>query len=250
MTASTLASSPRGAAAEPAPRTLKVGGVTPFTATDYPGKLAAVVFVQGCPWQCGYCHNPHLQLRLQKSPLQWNKVLGLLEKRIGLIDAVVFSGGEPTLDPAIGSAIKDVRKLGFQVGLHTGGSYPQRLNELLPQVDWVALDIKAPFGQYEKVTGSADSGLAALACAEAVLASGIKYEFRTTIHPSLLSEEDIVDLACVLAGMGAKHYALQAFRAQACRTKELKATAVAGYPSEDLVRRVSAMFDSFSYRPA
>jgi len=224
--------------------------VTPFTATDYPGKLAAVIFVQGCPWACGYCHNPHLQLRLQKSPLQWSKVLGLLEKRVGLIDAVVFSGGEPTLDPAIGSAIKDVRKLGFQIGLHSGGSYPQRIAELLPQVDWVALDVKAPFNHYEKVTGIADSGLQALACAEAVLASGKDYEFRTTVHPSLLSEEEILDMARTLATMGVKNYALQSFRAQGCRTKELKATAVAGYPSEGLVQQVSGMFEKFSYRPA
>ncbi|HYD60124.1 MAG TPA: anaerobic ribonucleoside-triphosphate reductase activating protein [Noviherbaspirillum sp.] len=227
-----------------------MGGITPFTATDYPGKLAAVVFVQGCPWSCGYCHNPHLQLRLQKSPLQWGKVLGLIEKRVGLIDAVVFSGGEPTLDPALGSAIKDVRKLGFEIGLHTGGSYPQRLNELLPLVDWVALDIKAPFASYEKITGIADSGLQALACAEAVLASGIDYEFRTTVHPSLLSEEEILNLAHTLAAMGAKNYAIQTFRAQGCRTKELKATAVAGYPSGGLVQQISGMFEKFSYRPA
>ncbi|WP_234815082.1 anaerobic ribonucleoside-triphosphate reductase activating protein [Noviherbaspirillum denitrificans] len=227
-----------------------MGGVTPFTATDYPGKLAAVVFVQGCPWSCGYCHNPHLQMRLQKSPLQWSKVLGLLEKRAGLIDAVVFSGGEPTLDPALGNAIKDVRKLGFEVGLHTGGSYPQRLTELLPLVDWVALDVKAPFAQYEKVTGISDSGLQAQACAEAVLASGISHEFRTTVHPSLLAEEEILDIARMLAGMGVKNYALQSFRAQGCRTKELKATAVAGYPSEGLVQQVSGMFEKFSYRPA
>lgn len=250
MSASTLTSNARISAAELAPRTLKTGGVTPFTATDYPGKLAAVVFVQGCPWACGYCHNPHLQLRLQKSPLQWSKVLGLLEKRVGLIDAVVFSGGEPTLDPALGSAIKDVRQLGFQIGLHTGGAYPQRLNELLPQVDWVALDIKAPFAQYEKVTGISGSGLQALACAEAVLASGIEYEFRTTVHPSLLSEEEIQDVARTLSDMGVRNYALQTFRAQGCRTKELKATAVAGYPSEGLVQEVSGMFERFSYRPA
>jgi pyruvate formate lyase activating enzyme len=250
MSASTMTSNARISAAEPGPRTLKVGGVTPFTATDYPGKLAAVIFVQGCPWSCGYCHNPHLQMRLQKSPLQWSKVLGLLEKRVGLIDAVVFSGGEPTLDPALGSAIKDVRKLGFEIGLHTGGSYPQRLNELLPQVDWVALDIKAPFTQYEKVTGIADSGLQALACAEAVLASGVEYEFRTTVHPSLLSEDELLDISRTLSAMGVKNYAVQSFRAQGCRTKELKATAVAGYPSEGLVQQVSGMFEKFSYRPA
>jgi pyruvate formate lyase activating enzyme len=250
MNVSISASSARNSATEAVHRTLKVGGITPFTSTDFPGKLAAVVFVQGCAWQCGYCHNPHLQLRLQKSPLQWSKVLGLLEKRVRLIDGVVFSGGEPTLDPAIGSAIRDVRKLGFSVGLHTGGSYPQRLAELLPDLDWIALDIKAPFGQYEKITGVTDSGLQALACAEAILASSVPYEFRTTVHPTLHSEADILELANTLASMGVKNYALQTFRAQGCKTKALKATAVAGFPNENVVQQVAGMFPNFNFRPA
>lgn len=250
MSVSISASNPRSSASETERRSLKVGGVTPFTAIDYPGKLAAVVFVQGCPWQCGYCHNPHLQVRLQKSPLHWSKVLSLLQKRVGLIDAVVFSGGEPTLDTAITLAIRDVRKLGFEVGLHTGGSYPQRLIELLPEVDWVALDIKAPFDRYEKITGVTDSGLAVQASAEAVLASGIKHEFRTTVHPSLLSEEEIAGMARTLADMGVQNYALQGFRAQGCRSKELKAIASTGFPREDLLAQIAGMFPHFSYRPS
>jgi pyruvate formate lyase activating enzyme len=250
MSASTLANSPRSSATDAGPRMLKVGGITPFTATDYPGKLAAVVFVQGCPWQCGYCHNPHLQLRLQKSPLEWPKVLGLLEKRVGLIDGVVFSGGEPTLDPGLGNAIRDVRKLGFKVGLHSSGAYPQRLAELLPELDWVALDVKAQFDRYEKITGVAESGLQTLACAEAILASGTPYEFRTTVHPSLLNEDDLREIANTLAGMGVKNYALQVFRSQGCKTKALKSTALAGYPGEDVVQAISGLFQNFSYRPA
>lgn len=249
MNASTSASKPYRPVSE-AERSLKIGGVTPFTSTDFPGKLAAVVFVQGCPWQCGYCHNPHLQLRLQKSPLQWSKVLALLEKRVGLIDAVVFSGGEPTLDPALPSAIRDVRKLGFEVGLHCGGAYPQRLEEVLPEVDWVALDIKAPFDDYEKVTGVADSGLQALACAKTVLASKVKYEFRTTVHPSLMTDDEIGELARSLSGIGVENYALQVFRSQGCKTKELKAVAMGGYPREDTVAYVASLFSNFSFRPA
>lgn len=248
MSVSTLASRPRSLATEDAQRSLKVGGITPFTATDYPGKLAAVVFVQGCPWQCGYCHNPHLQLRLQKSPLQWSRVLGLLEKRIGLIDAVVFSGGEPTIDPLLPQAIADVRKLGFGIGLHSGGIYPKQLQAVLPLVDWIGLDIKAPFDRYERITGVADSGQSARASAEAVLASGVRHEFRTTVHQSLLSEAEVEELARDLAAMGVQNYALQSFRAQGCKNKGLKALAGAGTLSDDLVRRVSAMFPAFSLR--
>lgn len=232
------------------PRLLKVGGVTPFSATDYPGKLAAVVFVQGCPWRCGYCHNPHLQLRTIDSPVPWPQVLALLKRRVGLIDAVVFSGGESTIDPALRAAMLDVRALGFSIGLHTAGAYPKRLADILPLVDWVGLDIKAPFDKYERITGIVDSGRHALESAEVVLASGVKYEFRTTIHPSLLDETEILNLATSLSGMGADNYALQVFRAQGCRDDQLNAARTIGYPSEELVQRVSALFACFTLRLA
>ena len=231
-------------------RLLKVGGITPFTATDYPGKLAAVVFVQGCPWRCGYCHNPHLQPRTVDSPLHWTNVLALLERRVGLIDAVVFSGGESTIDSALRDAILDVRALGFGVGLHTAGIYPERLADILMMVDWVGLDIKAPFDRYERITGMPDSGRQALASAEAVLASGVQHEFRTTIHPTLLDETDILNLATTLSGMGVNDYALQVFRSQGCRDDRLNAVSAVGYPTEGLVQRVSALFPRFTLRRA
>lgn len=230
-------------------RLLKVGGITPFTATDYPGKLSAVVFVQGCPWRCGYCHNPHLQPRTSDSPLHWSRILALLERRIGLIDAVVFSGGEPTIDPFLASAIADVRALGFGVGLHSGGIYPKRLVEILPLVDWVGLDIKAPFDQrYERITGFPGSAAQALESAQAVLASKVPYEFRTTVHASLLSENDIMEMASSLAAMGVSNYVLQVFRAQGCDSDALKAVSMAGYPGSALIERIAALFPRFTLR--
>lgn len=248
MNVSISASNPPGSVKAPERRLLKVGGVTPFTATDYPGKLAAVVFVQGCPWRCGYCHNPHLQPRSQENPLSWTRVMDLLRRRQGLIDAVVFSGGEPTMDPALPDAIAAVRELGFAVGLHSAGIYPQRLTEILPLLDWIGLDIKAPFAHYERITGVADSGRQALACAEAVLASGVPHEFRTTVHASLLSETALVDLARTLATMGARNYALQAFRPQGCASSELNATALPGVPSAHVLLQVAALFPTFVLR--
>jgi anaerobic ribonucleoside-triphosphate reductase activating protein len=232
------------------PRVLKVGGVTPFTATDYPGKLAAVVFVQGCPWRCGYCHNPHLQARLPTSQWPWSRVLTWLERRVGLIDGVVFSGGEPTIDPALDDAISDVRKLGFSVGLHTACIYPKRLAGVLPLLDWVGFDIKAPFDRYERITGIADSGRQARDCAELIVAGGVNYECRTTIHPTLLQESDIIELAETLADIGVENYALQIFRAQGCADKPLNAVATTAYPSDDAVRRVAGLFSRFTLRRA
>lgn len=233
-----------------ASRLLKVGGVTPFTATDYPGKLAAVVFVQGCPWRCDYCHNPHLQVRTPGSPLDWGKIVALLKRRVGLIDAVVFSGGEATVDPALQDAIIEVSKLGFEVGLHSAGAYPKRLEEILPLLDWVGMDIKAPFDSYGRITRIPDSGRHALQSAAAVLASGVAYEFRTTIHPSLLAEDDILQLAHTLSGMGVQNYALQLFRAQGCGNAQLNAVSTVGYPAADLVQRVASLFPHFTLRQA
>jgi pyruvate formate lyase activating enzyme len=230
------------------PRPLRVGGVVPFTATDYPGQLAAVVFVQGCPWRCAYCHNPHLQPRTRSSPLQWDAVMDLLKRRVGLIDGVVFSGGEPTSDPALADAIRDVKALGFKAGMHSAGTHPQRLKAVLPLLDWVGLDIKAAFGSYPSITGIRDSGSHALASLEAVLASGVDYECRTTVHPDLLPEDELLSVARTLSGMNVKRYALQVFRTQGCNDDRLNAASTTGYPSPDLVARVQALFPEFTLR--
>lgn len=229
-------------------RQLKVGGVTPFTATDYPGKFAAVVFVQGCPWRCGYCHNPHLQTRTGPSPLQWAEVIARLKRRVGLIDAVVFSGGEPTIDPGLEEAMREVRALGFGVGLHTAGAYPRRLAEVLPLVDWVGIDIKATPDGYDAITRITDSARPALASAELVLASGVAHEFRTTVHPDLHTGQDILALAQTLSAMGVRHYALQVFRSTGCADQRLHTGSVAGYPGADCIARVSALFETFTFR--
>ena len=229
-------------------RQLKVGGVTAFSATDYPGKLAAVVFVQGCPWRCGYCHNPHLQARTGPAGLEWDAVLALLRRRIGLVDAVVFSGGEPTADPALARAIAEVRAMGFAVGLHTACVYPRRLAAVLPLLDWVGFDIKAPFEHYARITGVAGSGSQARDCARLILASGVDYECRTTIHPSLLAGHEVRQLAATLCGLGVQNYALQLFRAQGCADSMLNAVACAGYPDQPTLDALGAMFDRFTLR--
>jgi anaerobic ribonucleoside-triphosphate reductase activating protein len=229
-------------------RSLKVGGYTPFTATDYPGKLAAVVFVQGCPWRCGYCHNPHLQPRTSESALSWGSLREALKRRVGLIDAVVFSGGEPTADPFLLDAILDVRALGFKVGLHTGGAYSKRLKEVLPHVDWVGFDIKTNPEQYDALTQAAHSGEQSFLGAEAVLASGVAYEFRTTIHPSLQTPEDVLRLGQSIATMGCKHYALQLFREQGCADAALKGVQIADYPGQAVLAELRNLFPNFVLR--
>ena len=221
---------------------LKVGGLTPLSATDWPGMLAAVVFCQGCPWRCGYCHNPHLIPARSEDEIPWGEVRAFLRRRQGLLDGVVFSGGEPTAQAGLADAMREVRDLGFKIGLHTGGAYPRRLAEVLPLVDWVGLDAKAPYADYARVTGVAGSGEAARLSIELVLASGVAHEIRTTVHPALLADCEVVELARTLAGRGAKSVVLQPFRTQGCADAALTRNTERDSPWSSLTERVAAVF--------
>lgn len=224
------------------------GGLVPLTTTDYPGQLAAVVFCQGCPWACGYCQNPHLIPRGAAGSLTWQEVMEFLHRRQGLLDAVVFSGGEPTLQPGLDDAIREARGLGYKIGLHTGGPYPARLEKLLPLLDWVGMDIKAPFAAYDRITGAPGSGEKARASARLVLESGVESEFRTTVHSTLLSREDLRAMARELAELGVQRWVLQEFRPQGCADAVLCAQASTGFPDDALIPEVGPLFPHFSIR--
>ncbi len=225
---------------------LRVGGLTPFTSIDYPGKLSAVVFVQGCPWRCGYCHNPHLQPRGEAAGPPWAELRAWLRRRIGLIDAVVFSGGEPTIDPALGDAMDEARALGLAVGLHSGGIYPRRLQDVLPRADWVGLDLKAPLDDdalHERITGRPGGAAAARASLGALLASGVACEIRTTAHPALLDDAALLRLAEGLAIQGVTHYALQV-----ARPAGTLGAVAADYPAPATLARLQRTFRHFRLR--
>lgn len=164
---------------------MNIGGIQPFTSIDYPGELAAVVFCQGCPWRCGYCQNPELIPVQNEASLDWPQVLDFLRTRRGLLDAVVFSGGEPSLQKDLPQVLMETRALGFKTGLHTAGCYPERLQGLWPLLDWVGLDIKALPEDYEAITATPKSGAAAWQTLESLQASGIEYEVRITLDANL-----------------------------------------------------------------
>lgn len=229
---------------------LRIGGVTPLSAGDWPGRLSAVVFCQGCPWRCGYCHNPDLIPAQSSGEIAWDDVLAFLHRRRGLLDAVVFSGGEPTLQAALPEAMRAVRALGFEIGLHTGGMYPNRLAAVLPLTDWVGMDVKAPFADYARITGVEHSGNAVEESLGLLLASGVAYEIRTTVHPALLSDDEVVGMALDLAGRGVRHYALQAFRPQGCRDERLCRQAARPRPLEHTGGKIAGLFEEFCLRPA
>jgi len=227
---------------------LRVGGFTPLSTTDWPGMLAAVVFCQGCPWRCGYCHNPGLIPARGDSEIPWTDVLSFLRRRRGLLDAVVFSGGEPTAQAGLVDAVREVRALGFKIGLHTGGMYAQRLAEVLPLVDWVGLDVKAPFADYARITGAAGSGERALAGLQQVLASGVDHEIRTTVHPALLGDTAVIGLAQDLADLGVKRYVIQAFRSQGCQSDSLRLSGTRERPLQTVGEQMAGLFEDVLVR--
>lgn len=228
---------------------LEVGGLVPLSTTDFPGRLSAVVFLQGCPWRCRYCHNPELQARASAGALAWTTVLDFLDRRVGLLDAVVFSGGEPTLQGSLARAVEDVRRRGFAAGLHTAGIYPRRLAHALPRLAWVGLDIKAGFGAYGRVIGRSAGASAARESLEMVLASGVPHEVRTTWHPDLLDAHDLLEMAHDLARRGVRRFALQVFSAGGCRDAALCGTEPA-LPHGDVLARLGGLFEIFTLRPA
>ncbi|MEI6492185.1 MAG: anaerobic ribonucleoside-triphosphate reductase activating protein [Verrucomicrobiota bacterium] len=201
--------------------TLQVGGFVPFTTVDYPGHLAAVIFCQGCVWRCRYCHNPHLRA-FGEGRWNWEEILTLLAERKDFLEAVVFSGGEPTAQPSLPGAIRAVKDLGFKIGLHTAGIFPEAFAEALPLVDWVGLDVKAPFDErYERITRRKPSFQAPAESLRLLLASGVNYELRTTVHPDLVTPVDLADISSTLESLGASPTKIQPFRPEGCLDSQL-----------------------------
>ena len=224
-----------------------VGGLTPLTTIDYPGYLSAVVFLQGCPWRCGYCQNGDLLARNTESTIPWRQVIDFLARRQGLLDAVVFSGGEPTLHRRLDEAMKQVRAMGYRVGLHTAGIYPRRLGNLLPLVDWVGMDIKAAPPDYEGITGVRQSGERAWRSAELILGSGVAHEFRTTVHPDMLDAGKLAALVDALSTIGANTYVIQECVTEHCRD-ESRRQVFADRLDRQALHHFSSKFQNFSLR--
>lgn len=207
---------------------IPIVGFQPFTTIDYPGALSCVMFTQGCPWRCRYCHNSELQpFKKAEVSGKWEELMNFLKSRQGLLDAVVVSGGEPTAHLQLPQALAQFKKMGFKVGLHTAGIYPERFAEALPFLDWVGFDFKAPLDQrYNRVTQIKNSHEAAAKSLDYLLASGVPAEFRCTWHPLLLKESDLEDMRGYLKGRGVTTpLVIQNFRTAGCVDSELTQSA-------------------------
>lgn len=188
------------------------GGLEPFSLIDYPGKSCAIAFTVGCNFLCPYCHNPELIKRDKDSVVIMEKdILDFLATRVGKLDALSITGGEPTLHDDLLEFLRKVKNMGFLVKLDSNGTRPEMLKKALEWalVDYLAMDIKAPLNLYERVTKRPVNIENIKTSIDLIKHSGIDHEFRTTIVSSLLSKDEIVEIGNVVRG--AKRYYLQKF---------------------------------------
>jgi len=191
-----------------------ISGLQKLTLLDYPGKVACTVFTGGCNFRCPFCHNSALVLPEQLSQgASADEVLRFLKKRVGVLDGVAVTGGEPLLHPDMADFLKEVKALGFLVKLDTNGSFPDRLMALVEAglVDRVAMDIKNAPALYAKTAGLERFDLGGVTRSKDFLLSGaVDYEFRTTVVRGLHTKESL--LAAAEWIRGAKEYYLQQYK--------------------------------------
>lgn len=188
-----------------------IGGIQRTTLLDFPGKVAAIVFTQGCNFRCGYCHNPELLELNKNTEYNTNDFINFLKTRIGKLDGVVITGGEPTLQTGLYDFIKEIKALGFAVKLDTNGTNPDILEQLIldKMLDYIAMDIKASIEKYSEITGVKIQPDKIIKSINLIINSGIDYEFRTTVLKSQLDLNDFEKIGKMINN--AKMYYLQKF---------------------------------------
>ncbi len=194
---------------------MKIGGLLKFSLIDYPGKISAVIFTQGCNFRCPYCHNPELVLPEHFcEPFSEEKIFEFFAKRVGQIEGIVVTGGEPTMQKDLIEFLEKVKAMGLLIKLDTNGSNPQVLKKALDLnlVDYVAMDIKAPLEKYAQLTDLKDCAASISKSINIILDSQIDHEFRTTLAKPIVPEEDLPKMASLVKG--AKRYRLQRFIAR------------------------------------
>ncbi len=191
---------------------LKIGGWQKVTLIDYPGKLAASVFLVGCNFLCHYCHNPELiKFEPDKEYLSNQAFFDYLKKRQGVLEAVCVSGGEPLLFTEVTDFLQKIKNLGYKIKLDTNGTNPNFLQELIDKklIDFIAMDVKASLENYSQVCGVKVDINKIQKTIKIIMNSGLDYEFRTTVLPKFHNLEEIAKIAKIIKG--AKIYFLQNF---------------------------------------
>jgi len=189
-----------------------IGGLEKLTLLDYPEHLAAIIFTQGCNFRCHFCYNPLLVLpragadarEKGLSELSPQNLFLFLRERVGRLEGVVITGGEPTLHPDLPDFIADIKALGYLVKLDSNGTNPEMLERLIKDklIDYIAMDIKAPLARYSEVIGAPVDCNKLAKSVKIIMSSGLPYEFRTTVVPGLLTEADFRPMGEIIKGAG------------------------------------------------
>jgi pyruvate formate lyase activating enzyme len=193
---------------------VKIGGLQKLTLIDYPQKVACTVFLSGCNLRCPWCYSPELVLpeKIKKHPqIEEVVFLNFLDKRKDKLDGVVVCGGEPTIDSGISRFMEEIKKRGFLVKIDTNGLNPEVLKKLIEKklLDYIAMDVKLPLSRYKELSKGKIDSKKIRESIELIMKSGIDYEFRTTVIPSVHEKKDIREIGEIIRG--AKKYYLQNF---------------------------------------
>jgi pyruvate formate lyase activating enzyme len=186
---------------------MKFSGLQKISLIDYPNKVASVLYTPGCNLRCPFCHNWRIVVDPKPPFLQEAVALEILESRKKYVDAVVVTGGEPTMHKELPKLLAKLKQRGFMVKLDTNGFYPQVLEECLPHADYVALDVKTSLDKY-KLLGAKDTN-SLVRSVEMLKTGKVAYEFRTTAVPELVTAEDVTCIGEIVKG--AKTHAFQQF---------------------------------------
>lgn len=212
---------------------MRIQGLQKLTLLDFPEHTACTVFTAGCNFRCPFCHNASLVVNIPKeAEISEEDFFAFLQKRIGILDGVCVSGGEPLLQPDIERFIRKIKDMGFAVKLDTNGSFPNKLIHLVEQglVDYVAMDIKNSPETYAFTAGTDALDMEAIHKSVSYLKEGhIPYEFRTTVVKHYHSKDSFEEIGKWLAG--ADKYFLQNFvdsgdligkKVKGCSAEEMK----------------------------
>jgi len=218
---------------------MRIAGLQKLSLVDYPHHLAAVIFLQGCNFRCGYCQNPDLIAPEGVPGLSEEEILTFITHRKEMIEGIVITGGEPTVHDDLEEFIIKIKNTGLKIKLDTNGSDPEKLLGLIRKglISYLAVDIKTSFPKYSLFVGQEEAQEKAEKSVRLTMLSTVPYEFRTTCVPGVVDEEDLALIGEFVKG--ASKYCLQQFRPNV--TYEKKFNAIKPYKKEEMEHFKSIM---------
>lgn len=192
---------------------MNIGGWHKVSLMDFPERIASVIFTNGCVFRCHFCYNTGLVCPPWKVSIDEEEIFSYLKRRQGILEGIVITGGEPTVQSDLLHFIARVHSLGYEVKVDTCGYLPEVVKDIIASgmVQYIAMDIKAPLSKYSDLVGVFVDTAKIVKSIQLILHSGIPYEFRSTLIEGIHNESDILEMAQLI--QGARQYFLQQFQA-------------------------------------